>query len=99
MSFSPVLRAVTSAPLAGVPYHAVDDITVDKRRLVIAEQSVLNHQREKIVPRAARVVTAGILSSLNLSEKRNNYNALKVPAHGLAFGISAPRICHRTGRR
>ena len=82
-------------PLAGVPYHAVDNyiakLIAAGYRVAIAEQIGTEPPKgEKIVPRVVRrVVTAGTLvEPALLPEKRNNYVAALVlapNAAGLAF--------------
>jgi DNA mismatch repair protein MutS len=82
-------------PLAGVPYHAIDNyiakLIAAGYRVAIAEQIGNEPPKgEKIVPRVVRrVVTAGTLvEPALLPEKRNNYVAALVMAAnaaGLAF--------------
>ncbi len=82
-------------PLAGVPYHAVDNYVAKLisagYRVAIAEQIGTEPPKgEKIVPRVVRrVVTAGTLVEPGLlPEKQNNYVAALVlapNAAGLAF--------------
>ncbi len=86
-------------PLAGVPYHAVDNYIAKLigagYRVAIAEQIGTEPPKgEKIVPRVVRrVVTAGTLvEPALLPEKRNNYVAALVlapnPAAPAAAGVA-----------